>query len=75
MRDAEMNRNMRSVAAMLVMVRRHQGLDEATIRRESMAVASEAIAEDCSDPWQQEKLLEAIARGVDEAIAESRVRP
>ena len=45
-----MARNIKFVASMSVAARRHMGLDEATIRREALAVASEAVAENVDDP-------------------------
>lgn len=72
MLDAAMRRNLRFVATMSVGVRRHLGLDEETIRREALAVASKAVSENIDDQWKQESFQAAMEREIDLAIEKSR---
>jgi len=67
-----MARNLRFVASMSVAARRYQGKDEPTIRREALAVASRAVARNVADPWEQESMLAALGRAIDDAIEKSR---
>jgi hypothetical protein len=70
-----LRRNLKFVAAMTVGARRHMGLDEAAIRRESLAVASRAVAENIADLIEQESLIVTMEREIDRAIEESRGVP
>jgi hypothetical protein len=67
-----MRRNLRFIAAMTVGARRHLGLDEEAIRRESLAVASRAVADNIDDLVEQESAIAAMGREIDRAIEESR---
>jgi hypothetical protein len=57
---------------MSVQARRVMGKDEATIRREAIAVAVKAIEEHVGDQREQETWLATVERFVDRAIVETR---
>lgn len=67
-----LRRNLKFLAAMSVGARRHMGLDEAAIRRESLAVASRAVAENIDDLIEQESVIAVLGRAIDEMIEKSR---
>lgn len=54
-----------------VMVRRHQGKDEETIRRETLEIVSKEIEKLTSDLRTQESLQKAVLPMIDEELAET----
>jgi hypothetical protein len=64
--------NLKFVAAMSIGARRHMDMDEPTIRREAMKVASEAVTDNIDDQMEQESVIAAFGREIDAAIARSR---
>jgi hypothetical protein len=62
-------RNVRFVASMAVQTRRAMGLDEESIRRESLAVGLKAINRHVADMREQESWAAALRRAVDAEIA------
>jgi hypothetical protein len=71
MPDRDMIEKLRLVTWMSVAAHRHMGEDDATIRREVVAVMAEAIEGCVEDQGEQETLLAEGARLLDEAIAQT----